>query len=147
MYIAGFTLLPQLCVISQTLAATDWVWIYGSYTNVAKPATATSINLGEIFVMSPTMPLTSSQEFITEEDWSCVNISIKTTKTNQFDLVKCVFNPRLDYYCRKQIRFNLGDWWIMLLHHIGLPPAINRYPKLIVSGNIFNYNYIHKRRI
>jgi len=24
----------------------------------------------------------------------------------------------------------------MLLHHIGLPPAIDRYPKLPVSGNI-----------
>ncbi len=50
-------------------------------------------------------------------------------------VIKRVFNYHLINNCRKQIKFNLRDWWIMHLHHIGLPPATNRYPKLSVSGN------------
>ena len=49
--------------------------------------------------------------------------------------IKYVFNYRLINNCRKQIKFNLRDWWIMHLHHIGLPPATNHFPKLSVSGN------------
>ena len=44
----------------------------------------------------------------------------------------------LNNYCRKLNKINLGDWWIMLLHHIGLPPAIDRRLRLQVSGNSLN---------
>ena len=50
-------------------------------------------------------------------------------------VIKRVLNYQLINNCRKQIKFNLRDWWIMHLHHIGLPPATNRYLNLSVSGN------------
>jgi len=71
-----------------------------------------------------------------KQDWNSENKSIKHDKLNRFDSVIWFFDLQLENYCRKQISFNLGDWWIMLSHHIGLPPAIDRYPKLPVSGNI-----------
>ena len=55
--------------------------------------------------------------------------------TTRPDNVIYFFTHYIYNYCRKQIRFNLGDWWIMHLHHIGLPPTTNRYSKLSVSGN------------
>ena len=64
-----------------------------------------------------------------------VNSFISIIKNDWIVLIKCVFNSDLINNCRKQIRFNLRDWWIMHLHHIGLPPATNRYSKLSVSGN------------
>ena len=50
-------------------------------------------------------------------------------------VIKRVFNYHLINNRRKQIKFNLRDWWIMHLHHIGLPPATNRYLNLSVSGD------------
>jgi hypothetical protein len=35
-------------------------------------------------------------------------------------------------------KIQFGDWWIMHLHHTGLPPTANRYLKVTVSGNSFN---------
>jgi len=64
-----------------------------------------------------------------------VNKIIFNTKSVWIGVIKHVYNLFLIINCRKQGRFNLGDWWIMHLHHIGLPPATNRYPKLPVSGN------------
>ena len=58
-----------------------------------------------------------------------------TINTVWIDVIERVFNSNLINNCRKQIKFNLDDWWIMHLHHIGLPPATNRYSKLSVSGN------------
>jgi len=79
---------------------------------------------------------------IAKEDWDSKTKSIKTINTNRFDSVICSFSLQLENYCRKQMSFNLEDWWIMLLHHIGLPPAINRNSKFLVSGNILYYNDI-----
>ena len=77
-----------------------------------------------------------------EEKWNstiksvCIeHYFISNISTNQVDKVKHVLNFQLDNSCRKQISFNLEDWWRMLLYHIGLPPAINRYSKLPISGN------------
>ena len=58
------------------------------------------------------------------------NKFISAIKTNWIGMLKYVFNFNLINNCRKQIIFNLRDWWIMHLHHIGLPPATNRYSKL-----------------
>ena len=58
-----------------------------------------------------------------------------TIKTGWFVIIERVFNSHLINNCRKQRRFNLRDWWIMHLHHIGLPPATNINPILLVSGN------------
>lgn len=63
------------------------------------------------------------------------NDSITTFKIDWNDIVKCVFNFQFEFNCREQIKFNLGDWWIMHLHHIGLPPATNCYPIVVVPGN------------
>ena len=80
-----------------------------------------------------------------EEKWNstmksvCIeNGYLSNINNNKVDKVKYVFNFQLDKNCRKQISFNLKDWWTMFQHHIGLPPAINRYNKLSVSGNSFN---------
>ena len=81
-------------------------------------------------------------ECIAKEDWDSKTKSIKTINTNRFDSVICFISLQLENYCRKQMSFNLEDWWIMLLYHIGLPPAINRNSKFQVSGNILYYNYI-----
>ena len=83
---------------------------------------------------------------IAEEDWDSKTKSIKTINTNRYDSAICFLSLQLENYCREQMSFNLGDWWIMLLHHIGLPPAINRNSKFLVSGNILYYNYIPIRR-
>lgn len=56
------------------------------------------------------------------------------------DLIKRVFYFQFDINCRKQKSSNWEDWWIMHLHHIGLPPATNSYPIVLVSGNYFNLN-------
>ena len=80
---------------------------------------------------------------VVKEDWDSKTKSVKTINTNRFDSVICFFTLQLKYYCRKQMSFDLEDWWIMLLHHIGLPPAINRNSKFLVSGNILYNNYIH----
>ncbi len=64
-----------------------------------------------------------------------VNKFISIIKTIGIVVIKHVFNSHLINNCRKQKRFHLEDWWIMHLHHIGLPPATNRYSKLSVSGN------------
>ena len=64
-----------------------------------------------------------------------VNNFISIIKTGWIVLLKCVLNSHLINNCRKHRRFNLRDWWIMHLHHIGFPPATNRYSKLSVSGN------------
>ena len=80
-----------------------------------------------------------------EEKWNSTknsvyieNYFISNISTNQVDKVKYILNIQLDNNCRKQISFNLEDWWIMLLHNIGLLPATNRYSKLPISGNYFN---------
>ena len=83
---------------------------------------------------------------IAKEDWDSKTKSIKSINTNRFDSAICFFSLHLENYCRKQMSFNLEDWWIMLLHHIGLPPAINRNSKFLVSGNILYYNSIPIRR-
>ena len=57
---------------------------------------------------------------------------------NWIDMINPIFNFQDYIYCRKQIRFNGGFWWIMHLHHIGLPPATNYYPIKQVSGNFLN---------
>jgi len=64
-----------------------------------------------------------------------VNKFMSIINTIWMDTIKPVVNYHSNNNCRKQIKFNLDDWWIMHLHHIGLPPATNRYSKLQVSGN------------
>jgi hypothetical protein len=73
--------------------------------------------------------------FYAEENWNSENKSILTINTNWIDGIKRVFSFQLNINCRKQIRFNLGDWWIILLHNIGSPPTTNNYHILPVSGN------------
>ena len=80
-----------------------------------------------------------------EEKWNstiksmCIkNKYISYIKHNQVDEIKYIFNFQSDNNCRKQFSFNLEDWWTMVQYHIGLPPAINRYKKLSVSGNSIN---------
>ena len=73
--------------------------------------------------------------FHAEENWKSENKSILAISTDWIDAIKRVFNFQLDINCRKQIRFNLGDWGIMITYLIGLPPTTNCYPILPVSGN------------
>ena len=73
--------------------------------------------------------------FYAEENWNSENKSILTINTDWIDAIKRVFSFQLDINCRKQIRFILGDLWIILIHHIGLPPTTNNYHILPVSGN------------
>jgi hypothetical protein len=63
------------------------------------------------------------------------NNSIATFKIDWNDIVKYVFNFQFEINCREQIKLNFGDWWIMHLHHIGLPPATNCYQIVVVPGN------------
>jgi len=79
--------------------------------------------------------------FSAKQDWNFKTKSIKKINTERFDNINSFSSLQTEHYCRRQISFNLGDWWIMLLHHIGLPPAINLNPELPVSGNIYNYTY------
>jgi hypothetical protein len=69
---------------------------------------------------------------------SIENYFISIISTNQVDKVKHVFNFQSDNNYRKQLSFNLEDWWIVFLNHIGLPLAINCYSKLQGSCNDFN---------
>jgi len=64
------------------------------------------------------------------------NISIRLIK-NSANNIDCFYTLQFNNYCRKQIRFRLENWWIMHLHHIGLPPTINCYSNLAVSGNSY----------
>ena len=65
-----------------------------------------------------------------------VNKFISTIKTNWIYVLKRVFNSHLINNCRKHKMLSYGDWWIMHLHHIGLPPATNINSILLVSGNL-----------
>ena len=85
----------------------------------------------------------------TSEKWNSENKStiienkpIATIKIGWIDVVKRVLNFQFDINCREQIKYNWGNWWIMHLHHIGLPPATNNYPIVLVSGNYLNLNNI-----
>lgn len=49
-----------------------------------------------------------------------------------------IFNFKFNINCRKQIRFNRKNWWIMHMHHIGLPPTTDNYPVVPVFGNYLN---------
>lgn len=73
--------------------------------------------------------------FYAEENWNLENRSILSINIDWIDAIKRVFSFQFDFNCRKQIRFKLGDWWIMLIHHIGSPPTTNNYHILPVSGN------------
>ena len=64
-----------------------------------------------------------------------VNKIVSIINNIWMNTIKPVVNYHSNNNCRKQIKFNLDDWWIMHLHHIGLPPATNRSTKLQVSGN------------
>jgi len=64
-----------------------------------------------------------------------VNKIVSIINNIWMNIMKPVVNYHSNNNCRKQIKFNLDDWWIMHLHHIGLPPATNRSTKLQVSGN------------
>ena len=64
-----------------------------------------------------------------------VNKIVSIINNVWMNTIKSVVNYHSNNNCRKQIKFNLDDWWIMHLHHIGLPPATNRSTKLQVSGN------------
>ncbi len=56
------------------------------------------------------------------------------------DIKKFVFTFHISIDCRKHIKFNQKSWWIMHLHHIGLPPATNGNLIVLVSGNYLNLN-------
>ena len=65
----------------------------------------------------------NSEKISTEiENEPVVNIKI-----DYIAIVKCVFTVQFNINCQEQLKSNWGYWWIMQLHHIGLPPATNNY--------------------
>jgi len=64
-----------------------------------------------------------------------VNKYITTIKTSWIDIIKRVYSSKVIINCREHKKLNWGNWWIMHLHNIGLPPTTNIYSKVLVSGN------------